>query len=1175
MLNKRVTPLPGLDNDKLLTNAQHLESALDEWHESGLDTSSDVLALQAFANRWRRNAMLIALRALRRVEDLRLAETHDPTDAGSTAGVDRDDAAGDTPRDMRRDVKKRLSTPEYYEQAIADWAASGLDTSTNPDEFSAFGAKWRATATLIALRADRRVDQLRTLEAHGRELQARQLLEAEAQRQREIARVADAERAFKAAQIVASGTGDNNAANALGRYERELGDWGARGLDKTQKADDLVGFATKWRQDPTLVALGAERRVDHLRALEFDARGGRVRSGTAADRRPVVVADDASHQEGMAAASAQAAAASFAYGALDLYEPAPAARPLMERTYSVTENFNFALDDWQDSGLDESSDIAAFQAFVARWKSDATLIALRAERRIETLREQQVSRVAARIQAAERAAAGGSHLDYIARHPIDLAAIDLAAVEQASPVAAPPQLTSAEHIAIAVREWDAAGLEFSGDRSALTAFSDRWRRDAEIISLRADRRLEELRAEKLRLDPDWQETLRANTVLAYEAFQAKHPHSQYQKELAKRMLLIDDERAWRKTGALGTTDAYRAYLQAWPSGSYNREARVGMMGGTAVAVAAGAPSETAVEAGLTETGLAETGSTETVSRAVPRVPTPPLVAVSPVVEAAVQSPSIAVASASGADVRRAEKAPRLMLLTWLAVLALAAAGALLTYFVLPQRLNVASAPQPQQTASAASLAGPEVAAPAVTATVTVPEGNRTGAPFAAASAVSAAPQRATAQFNPPVEEPVPNTLATIAAGHAVTPARQVSDTAPSSDAAAPVATLSPLNDWNVATAAHAGWSVRLAPLNDWNVATAAHAGWSVRLAPLNDWNVATAAHAGWSVRLAPLNDWNVATAAHADWRVRLAASDDANGPTLPHAHWAERLAASNAWNGGTLPHANWRVYLAKANDWNTATLPHQNWTERLAGRNSWNALVTGPHLGWRPLLAPANDWNVATAPHAGWPLRLRPANVWSGPVRPHRIWPELSFIDDIVVRLIEPQLEGGATSLVQAADTGLISTASIPVAALPRTVSAAENLPKVNSLKRRDPLVEAASTAPVRAPVALKPQRKRPPLVEEAVELAPTPVAKRVARPVVEPEPEPEVKPEVKRPPPPVAPKVEAPRRDSPKQAATKEDIKPSVAKEAANPVSAKLPVAANAAPPANAWLRDVFSSRN
>jgi hypothetical protein len=1196
MLNQRVVSLPGLDNDRLLTNAQNLESALDEWHESGLDTSSDIPALQAFANRWRKSAMLIALRALRRVEDLRLAQQNTDSDTASETPVADDAGADGESPIVKKPEKKRLSTPEYYEQAIADWAASGLDASTNAADFTAFATKWRATATLIALRADRRVDQLRTLEAHGRELEVRQMMAAEAQRQREESRVAEAARAFQAAQQAARGAGDNNALTGLGRYEQELGDWSARGLDKAEKVNDLVDFATKWRQDATLVALRAERRVDHLRALEFDARGGRVRTGTAADRRPVVDADQNTHQEGMAAASAQAAAASYAYGGHDLYEPAPAARPVLDRAYSVTENFNFALDDWQNSGLDDSTDIVAFHAFVKRWKNDATLIALRAERRIETLQKQQAEAAAAK---AATSAKPDGHLDYIARHPIDLHA-----AAQAAPVAEVPPPTSAESIATAVLEWDGAALEFSGDRTALAAFSHRWRQDAEIIALRADRRIEELNVEKQRLEPEWQEALQINTVAGYEAFQAKHPHSQFQKELSKRLLLIDEEQAWRKTVELGTVDAYRTYLQAWPSGTYNREARVGMMGGAAAPVPV-VPAVVPVP--VPTVSVAATAPAASVGVAVPAS----VVQASPsgVADAApvVAAAPVTATSVQAALSRAPTKAPRRTALVWFAVLAMAAAVALLAYFFLPQRGNVAVLPKAGQVAAVTDTTGN------VAQTTAINMESTTGSNQVAAPKLRAPPDLAAGQFTPSVEEPIPNKKSTIAVGPAMTPARLDSamlssetesittrsnstvleepttalrPLAPLNDwnvATAPhtgwSVPLAPLNDWNVATAPHTGWSVPLAPLNDWNVATAPHTGWSVPLAPLNDWNVATAPHIGWSVPLAPLNDWNVATVPHSDWRVRLAAADEANGPTLPHVLWTERLAASNDWNGGTQPHADWAMYLAKANEWNTATLPHQDWPERLARRAVWNQLVAAPHLDWRPYLAATNEWNVATAPHAGWMLRLRAANAWNGPVRPHLSWPEVSSADDAVSRLQEPQSESGLAVLsTQVTDTRLISTASIPVPPLtgPVTVAARDagagsqvgnnNPPKPNRLKRREAIVEPASAAPVTEPAELKSRKKRATPVDEDVVSAPA--SKRAARPAPEPEPELEAKPRPRPlPQAPVAAKVELPRKEAPKPVAVKEVAKPVAA-------AAKPPNLPNVGPPVS-WLRDIFLSRN
>jgi hypothetical protein len=1153
MLNQRVVSLPGLDNDRLLTNAQNLESALDEWHESGLDTSSDIAALQAFANRWRKSAMLIALRALRRVEDLRLTLENTDSDTAGETPVGDDVIAGDAPPPVKKPEKKRLSTPEYYEQAIADWAASGLDTSTNADEFAAFATKWRATATLIALRADRRVDQLRTLEAHGRELEVRQMMAAEAQRQREESRVAEAARAFQVVQHAARGTGDNNALTALGRYEQELGDWSARGLDKAEKVNDLVGFATKWRQDATLVALRAERRVDHLRALEFDARGGRVRTGTAADRRPVVDADQNPHQEGMAAASAQAAAASYAYGGQDLYEPAPAARPVLDRSYSVTENFNFALDDWQNSGLDDSTDIAAFKAFVARWRNDATLIALRAERRIETLQKLQAEAAAARLAAKNTPPV--NHLDYIARHPIDVQA-----AAQAAPVAEVPPPTSAENIATAVLEWDSAALEFSGDRTALAAFSNRWRRDAEIIALRADRRIEELNAEKQRLEPEWQDALRLNTVAGYEAFQAKHPHSQFQNELSKRLLLIDEEHAWRKTVALGTVDAYRSYLQAWPSGTYNREARVGMMSGAAAPVPVGPVPVPPVSA----------------AAAVPAAPVGIAVPVvagqlcpSPMADAAATMAAVPVTSTrvQAAPSRAMTKAPPRTPLVWFAVLAVAAAGALLAYFFLPQRGHVAALPKAGQVAVVTDTTGN------VAQTAAVNMDSTTGSNQVVAPKLRAPPDLAAGQFNPSVEEPIPNGKATIAVGPAATPARL--DSAALSSEPEGITTRST----SIIHVEPPSALRFLAPLNDWNVATAPHTGWSVPLAPLNDWNVATAPHTGWSVPLAPLNDWNVATAPHSDWRVRLAAADEANGPTLPHVLWTERLAADNDWNGGTQPHADWAMYLAKANEWNIATLPHQDWPERLARRTVWNQLVAAPHLDWRPYLAAANEWNVATAPHAGWLLRLRPANAWNGPVRPHLSWPEVSSADDAVIRLPEPQSESGLAVLsAQAAGARLISTASIPVPPLTNPVTADPrdtgvksavgngNLPKPNRLKRREAIVEPASTAPVAEPTEFKSRKKRAAPVDEDV--VSTPAPKRAARQAPEPEPELEAKPRP-RPLPQavVAPKVEPPRKEPPKPVAVKEVAKPVAA-------AAKPPSLPNVVPPVS-WLRDIFLSRN
>jgi hypothetical protein len=195
MSNQRAILQPGLDEDRALTTAQHLERALDEWQAGELDVSSDVRALEAFAARWKKDSMLIALRAMRRIEDLRAEQRNIDADAATAdVAVGANGAATDA---------RRFTTAENYERALDEWSDRNLDTSTNVEDFTVFASKWRLTATLISLRADRRADQLRTMEAQGRELEARQQLAAQTQRQAEEARAVEAEHALRASEQAA------------------------------------------------------------------------------------------------------------------------------------------------------------------------------------------------------------------------------------------------------------------------------------------------------------------------------------------------------------------------------------------------------------------------------------------------------------------------------------------------------------------------------------------------------------------------------------------------------------------------------------------------------------------------------------------------------------------------------------------------------------------------------------------------------------------------------------------------------------------------------------------------------------------------------------------------------------------------------------------------------------
>jgi hypothetical protein len=1205
MSNQRVFLQPGPSDDRTLTAAQHLERALDEWYDGGLDTSADIAALEQFSAKWKTTAMLIALRAMRRIEDLRLVQQ--VSDANAAA------ATSDTPD------AKRYTTAENYERALDDWADSGLDTSLNPNEFAAFATKWRLTATLISLRAERRADQLRAVEAVEREREVRVLLVAQEQAGAAASRqaAAEAEREEQAlmAQRAAAAAAQEPSA-PVREYERALGEWSSGNGDKAQKVDELVSFATKWRQDSTLVSLRAERRVDHLKALEFEARGGRQRKGTAADRRQPELNLEYAPDAGMAGAAAQAAAAAAAYDAFDDAAPVPAARPLIERSYSVSENFNRALDDWQDNGLDDSHDFEAFAAFVQRWKNDATLIALRAERRIDALRKQQAGAalLARDVQLADQLSEQDwdavvaldtreSYLGYIERNPhgrhLDAARACLSTLE--SPVAleevAPERSpTTPGGIAEALADWDRLALDVSEQAEDFAQFADRWSKDAPLIALRASRRHGELQTELRQQEIDWDSAAGLNTAGAYQRHLAAYPDTSRRAEIADRLLALDEGHVWARTAAAGTAEAYRAYLASWPGGTYASQARLGLMGGglPATIVATVGASQATPDDGTVVAPAAGGGAPLAVEDTPPQAK--PLVAA---------------------------RAPRRAALTWFAVLGFAAAGACLAYYYLPSESGGAGTRAGQQSS---------VGGPAALPASNIGRGKVALAPEVLAPNLRAPPGGAGRE---PVGVPATVPDRGAAKGRTASFAAPNSQRTGVSPAVAPHADwrvrLAPSDDSNVVTAAHAGWSVRLAPSNSSNVATAAHAGWSVRLSPANEWSFAIAPHAAWPIPVAPADEWNGPTAPHVLWTERLAALSDANSAVGAHLGWLERLAAENEANGpvgahagwplrlpaageydvAAAPHLGWAVRLAERNDWNGATaaqagwksllpppgewdiagLPHMNWPERLVARNVWNRSPVAPHRGGREYLAAASDGNAATGPHMAWALPLRSRNAWNKPVAPHKVWPERF---DLVAQTGGDTAEPGvrverdvAPRSLESTDGRLVSPVAVARSAsgdAPGGQASPEN-PSGSVLAATDRTVTgsvAQNAGPVVPKRAAKPRAVAPPSqsarsraagqdkADAAEAESPAPVARvRAPRRVVEEEAPP--------PPPRRARVAPPPAEPEPKARPVRQAAPAREAAQASAPPPKRSPTAAAAAPAGGGgrWIRDVFEGRN
>jgi hypothetical protein len=72
---------------------------------------------------------------------------------------------------------------------------------------------------------------------------------------------------------------------------------------------------------------------------------------------------------------------------------------------------------------------------------------------------------------------------------------------------------------------------------------------------------------------DWNKAVAQNTVASYQNFILAHPDDLRAGEAHERLLAIQDDQAWAATSMSQSADRYQKYLQAWPAGRHDQEAR--------------------------------------------------------------------------------------------------------------------------------------------------------------------------------------------------------------------------------------------------------------------------------------------------------------------------------------------------------------------------------------------------------------------------------------------------------------------------------------------------------------------------------------------------------------------------------------------------------------------------
>ncbi len=72
---------------------------------------------------------------------------------------------------------------------------------------------------------------------------------------------------------------------------------------------------------------------------------------------------------------------------------------------------------------------------------------------------------------------------------------------------------------------------------------------------------------------DWDKAVAQNTEASYQSFLAAHPSDVHATDAKARLLALQDEQAWSATMLAGSPDRFQRYLQEWPAGKHDQEAR--------------------------------------------------------------------------------------------------------------------------------------------------------------------------------------------------------------------------------------------------------------------------------------------------------------------------------------------------------------------------------------------------------------------------------------------------------------------------------------------------------------------------------------------------------------------------------------------------------------------------
>ena len=72
---------------------------------------------------------------------------------------------------------------------------------------------------------------------------------------------------------------------------------------------------------------------------------------------------------------------------------------------------------------------------------------------------------------------------------------------------------------------------------------------------------------------DWNKAVAQNTVASYQNFISAHPEDIRAGEAHARLIALQDDQAWAATSMSQSADRYQRYLQAWPAGKHDQEAR--------------------------------------------------------------------------------------------------------------------------------------------------------------------------------------------------------------------------------------------------------------------------------------------------------------------------------------------------------------------------------------------------------------------------------------------------------------------------------------------------------------------------------------------------------------------------------------------------------------------------